>query len=265
MTLASPRLPPHASSDHTWPPSLDLLPWVCLTLALILWLGGWNQPLFLWLHTHQLQWGSFLWANLTMLGDSALTPLVLVIYIRKRPDLLWAALMGGLLTWMVTHGLKPWIDEARPPAVLAIEVIGRRLLHSSFPSGHSASIFAVSALLIYGLPLRERAARWSLVGLAVLVGLSRIGVGVHWPVDVLAGAAMGWLCARGGLWLAQYWVWGKRGWGRALPVAFLLFLALYNLFWNKTGFDNVWLTQYGLTLLALGRAAYELWCLRPVR
>ena len=245
--------------------ALDLLPWIFLLLAAILWLGGWNQPLFIWLHTHQLQWGTFLWANLTMLGDSALTPLVLVVYIRKRPDLLWAAFLGGVLTWMLTHGLKPWIDEARPPAVLSIEVIGRRLLHSSFPSGHSASIFALVALLVYGLPVSRPSRRWALVGLACLVGLSRIGVVVHWPVDVLAGAAMGWLCARAGLWLSHYWVWGKRGRGRLLPLGLLLVLALYDLFWNKTGFDNVWPTQYGLTLLALARAAYEFWCLRLER
>ncbi len=227
------------------------LPLALLGLAGVLWFAGWNAPVFLWLHEHQLLLGGTLWSNLTLLGDSAMTPLLMVIFIRRRPDLLWAAVVGSVLAYAVSHGIKPLVDEARPPAVLDIVVIGRRLLHSSFPSGHSTSIFVLAGLLILGVPLRDRWARAGVLALAALVGLSRIGVGVHWPVDVLAGAALGWLCAAGGLAVARRWPWGAQGAGRALPIVLLFLLGLYNLFGNRTGFSDVGLLQYGLTGLAL--------------
>jgi undecaprenyl-diphosphatase len=58
---------------------------------------------------------------------------------------------------------------------------------SSFPAGHAATAFAGAVLLSYVLP---RA--WPLfVGLALAIGYSRVYVGVHYPGDVLGGAAIG--------------------------------------------------------------------------
>ncbi len=241
------------------------LPLALLGMAAVLWFSGWNMPVFLWLHEHQLLLGGTLWSNLTMLGDSALTPLILVIFIRRRPDLLWAAVIGSVLAYAVSHGLKPIINEARPPAVLDIVVVGPRLLHSSFPSGHTTSIFVLAGLLILGLPLKDRRARAGVLTVAALVGLSRIGVGVHWPVDVLSGAIIGWLCAAAGLALARRWPWGTTGTGRALPVLLLFVLAVFNLQNDHTGFGDVWLLQKGLSVMALVWGAMELYRWRHER
>ncbi|MDE1941649.1 MAG: phosphatase PAP2 family protein [Betaproteobacteria bacterium] len=234
------------------------LPLVALALAALLWLTGWNRPVFLWLHEHLLLLGGVLWANLTMLGDTAVTPLLLVFYIRRRPGLLWAAVIAGVLSYAVSHSLKPLINEARPPAVLDIVVVGPRLLHSSFPSGHTTTIFVWAGLLLLGGGLSHRLGRFFVLLLAVLVGLSRIGVGVHWPVDVLAGAALGWLSAAAGLALASRWPWGANGPGRLLPIGLLLLMAAYSLLWHRTGFTGVWLTQQGVTLAALAWGISEL-------
>lgn len=234
------------------------LPLGALALAALLWFSGWNAPVFLWLHEHLLPLGGFLWANLTMLGDSAVTCLLLVVYVRRRPDLLWAAVIAGVLSYAVSHSLKPLIDEARPPAVLDIVVVGPRLLHSSFPSGHTTTIFVWAGLLLLGGGVSHRLGRVAVLGLAALVGLSRIGVGVHWPVDVLSGAALGWLSAAAGLAIAARWPWGARGYGRLLPIGLLLLMAAYNLFWHRTGFTGVWLTQQGITLAALVWGVIEL-------
>jgi zinc transporter ZupT len=45
--------------------------------------------------------------------------------------------------------------------------------------------------------------RWLLFGIALLVGLSRIGVGVHWPTDICAGLILGWGSAWLGWLIAQ--------------------------------------------------------------
>jgi len=58
----------------------------------------------------------------------------------------------------------------------------------SFPSGHASRAFALAAFV--GLRFRWRAGS-AASAFAILVGLSRIYLGVHWPSDVLAGALLG--------------------------------------------------------------------------
>ena len=58
---------------------------------------------------------------------------------------------------------------------------------ASFPSGHTVTAFATALALGWFAPRL----RWPLFALAVLIGLSRVGVGAHYPSDVLAGAALG--------------------------------------------------------------------------
>ena len=92
------------------------------------------------------------------------------------------ALAEGMNGLMV-HGLKNWVNEPRPDGA-----------PYSFPSGHTcASIGA--ALAMY--PFLERKWGIPLVILAVLISLSRLYVGVHYPTDVLGGAVVGAFAAWG--------------------------------------------------------------------
>ncbi|NPV52390.1 MAG: phosphatase PAP2 family protein [Firmicutes bacterium] len=61
----------------------------------------------------------------------------------------------------------------------------------SFPSGHATVIFALAQ--VYGLEYRRL--RLLFLALAALVGFSRLYVGMHYPIDVLAGGAMGLIVA----------------------------------------------------------------------
>ena len=67
------------------------------------------------------------------------------------------------------------------------------------PSGHTTAAFA-GALVLATLP------GWGLgaVSIACLVGLSRMYMGAHYPTDVLAGAALGSLCATVALAITTY-------------------------------------------------------------
>ena len=65
----------------------------------------------------------------------------------------------------------------------------------SFPSGHT-----MHAVASYGRPWRIfPALSWTLVPAAGLIALSRVVLGLHYPTDVLAGAAIGALLAASGL------------------------------------------------------------------
>ena len=68
----------------------------------------------------------------------------------------------------------------------------------SFPSGHT--LHAVSFTILYGTCVPELL--WILVPCALLIALSRVILGLHYPSDVLAGAALGALLALSSLSIA---------------------------------------------------------------
>ncbi|HEY4029795.1 MAG TPA: phosphatase PAP2 family protein [Caulobacteraceae bacterium] len=97
---------------------------------------------------------------------------------------------GGLL---ITNLLKDWFQRDRPPAALHVV----QAINASFPSGHatlSATVFLTLGALIAHFAERRRVRVYALAAaviLSVLVGCSRVYLGVHWPTDVLAGWCLG--------------------------------------------------------------------------
>jgi membrane-associated phospholipid phosphatase len=208
-----------------------------------------NRDLFVFLH-HWLRQIHLdvVWEALTFFGDAGVTPLIMIWFIARRPDLVWATLWASLLAYFVSHGLKPLVNELRPPAVLEhLDVLGPYLKYSSFPSGHATTIFTCIGLLTLGIPTRG-VTTWLLWIIGITVALSRIAVGVHWPIDVLAGLMIGWLSASCGLWLASRYHSDSRGY-YWIPLVVLLALVLFNLFGEPYGFKSLWLLQKVIALL----------------
>lgn len=86
--------------------------------------------------------------------------------------------------------LKHWLDYPRPASVLSPEflrVVGVPKYTHSLPSGHTAFAMTVAAGL---WPMLPRPARIGLAGYVFWVGVSRISLGMHFPADVIAGAAL---------------------------------------------------------------------------
>ncbi len=69
---------------------------------------------------------------------------------------------------------------------ISVHLVGRSLKYNSFPSGHSATAFTGAAILVYLFG----GWYWLSFAVAGLVAYSRIYVGVHYPLDVSAGAVL---------------------------------------------------------------------------
>jgi membrane-associated phospholipid phosphatase len=150
----------------------------------------------------------WLWESLTTLGDGRVQLALMLPFCLRYPRVFWALVVGALLAGAMSRGLKIWFDLPRPAAVLdasQITIIGARLTAHSFPSGHTVSAFS---FVVAWLALLGWRRAWPIIVIAALAGFSRIAVGAHWPVDVLAGAliglAGGWL----GLRLTRRFRWG---------------------------------------------------------
>lgn len=123
-----------------------------------------------------------------LLGIAATAFLLLV---RRRREALWFAvsLVGAS---SLSSVIKLLVHRSRPELVPHLAMVS----NASFPSGHatiSTAVYLTLALMI-GRTQRAPAVRGFLVGfailIAVLIGCSRVFLGVHWPSDVLAG----WCC-----------------------------------------------------------------------
>lgn len=189
-----------------------LLPLFCLAVFLAVYGMDANRAGFELLNRLGPLTGDWLWANLTVLGDTLVALALCLLLWRRRPDLVWAILFAALLATLWARGFKPLLDVARPPAVLeGVHVIGRAYRANSFPSGHATTAFTLAGMLVLGFGWRP----WTIgaVALAALVAVSRAAVGVHWPLDLLAGAFGGWLAAAAGLWIANRTLaFGSRPW-----------------------------------------------------
>lgn len=126
--------------------------------------------------------------NVGTVGAVALAGLVALLSKHRRIGL--AVLISGGTAWLVSHVLKDMIGRARPNEFIMDAIIRYDSLAvgNGFPSGHATVAAAVAMSLAMVLPRR-----WVpfLIIAAFLVGLSRVYLGVHLPLDVVGGWCIG--------------------------------------------------------------------------
>ena len=129
----------------------------------------------------------------------ALPPLIYFVNPEKALPFLLSALAAFAIELPTYKLLKSSIRRDRPcETQLAVY---KRISPSdrfSFPSGHTAAAVVIATLISYFFPIMTLPAfSW-----ALLVGFSRIFLGVHYPTDVLASLFIGLLCGSCGLLIA---------------------------------------------------------------
>lgn len=182
--------------------------------------ANFDEPLLLWFRlsgdSGRLvgpEWTVTFWSGLSWLGETTqlivltiLAILGLLLLRRWHKALFITAMMLSGIT--LSTALKHWVARPRPQLVAHLDYVSSL----SFPSGHTLNntLFYLTVALLFSPILRRRISRWALytsaVCLSLMIGVSRIALGVHWPSDVLASwiIATAWLC----LWIMlakHYW------------------------------------------------------------
>lgn len=149
-------------------------------------------------------WMAFLFAFLSHLGSVwFVAPVVVVAYwfgdrYRFAPWL--GIVIGGYALMIAAKGYfaieRPDVGPAVDPGTLPVPVQAVyapavEITTSSFPSGHALAGTVVWTMLALETDYGTRRARWAVAAFVVaLVSLSRVAVGVHYPIDVVVGVAI---------------------------------------------------------------------------
>ncbi len=139
----------------------------------------------------------FFFRNITHLGDGIfILSLAAILALLKKYFQSVGIVAGYLLSGIFAQSGKKLLALPRPKAWF--EALGEKVyevpgldvhMKGSFPSGHTASVFALAIFLIILLPYRWYS--WLILLFACIVGYSRIYLSQHFPVDVWAGAMIG--------------------------------------------------------------------------
>jgi len=167
-----------------------------------------DHRLFLWCNAALSGWAStWFFGIVTWLGNG------FVLAIMILPGLAWrdrphfrrhaiAMIASVAATGLLVNVAKALVGRPRPPlwaasAGWSVHVPFGVPEDGSMPSGHAQTAFGAAVYLSLAYP------RWAplWIGSAVLVGVSRVALGVHFPSDVLVGACIGAL----GSWVAFRW------------------------------------------------------------
>ncbi len=224
-------------------PSLFYLP-ISLLIATALFLYTQGS-----LHTDkyvQIQKGSFFFINynlgqfpnliynITQLGDASIILSFLSIFILYAPKIWESLISASLVSVLFSSGLKNIFLVPRPAVVFdkdSFIIIGKTAVgHASLPSGHSITVFTTLTILLFGCMPGKLADKILWVPAIIITGLiiafTRVGVGAHYPLDVIIGSIIGYISGLTGIFISRkYSIWAWINNKKYYPVFILLMLA----------------------------------------
>ena len=142
---------------------------------------GNRPPLLDWLMLGLTQLGNFIFAII----------LALTFYFTESKLFAYSLIFGVITLGLMIEIIKLYIRRVRPYIKLKkIRIVGSKASGRSFPSGHTGQAFFLVSLIAHYYHVNIYL--WILLyATALLVGITRIYVGMHYPRDVLAGAILG--------------------------------------------------------------------------
>ncbi|RUT47480.1 phosphatase PAP2 family protein [Paenibacillus anaericanus] len=173
--------------------------------TIITFIQGLESPLL----TSLMKFFTWIGGGIPVATITLLTMVVLYVFLRHRKELIFLSLVvvGSVL---INSVLKLVFSRSRPTVYRIIEATGY-----SFPSGHSMFAFSFYGVLAF-LLWRHVPVTWGRVLLIIfsslfilLIGISRIYLGVHYPSDVLGAYLMSGCWLTCSIWWYQRWM--KRG------------------------------------------------------
>lgn len=168
----------------------------CLLAVSLVWTAGQRIDMYVFsffnLHGRRPRWLDRTMLIVTEFGNGVVTlAIAIIFYFAVNHILAYKYILGTLTLWLIVEYMKLMIRRARPYTSLSTaRVVGAPARGKSFPSGHTSQAFYTATMLatyfnvglLLGLPLYF---------LALLVGITRMYMGMHYPRDVLAGAILG--------------------------------------------------------------------------
>jgi undecaprenyl-diphosphatase len=160
-----------------------------------------------------ITWFGTTWVS----GAFLLIGICLAIPARQRIRVICCCAAAMILSGLLNHEIKSLVHRPRPVNYFSVQhtasprtvhVVGDTLRYRSFPSGHANTAFGVAAIathLFGGLGI------YAFIP-AVLTAYSRVYMGVHFPLDTLAGGALGALTT----WAVMAWCDRRRGRNRTV-------------------------------------------------
>ncbi len=126
-----------------------------------------------------------------------LAVLLILFFKNRKKDFLFISLISALISRFVfTEIIRFFYFRPRPFIEKGVMPLFEHEASASFPSGHAAFFFALSAGIYY---YNKKAGLWFFAGSAV-IGLARVFAGVHYFTDVLGGLAIGFFS----FWLVNF-------------------------------------------------------------
>ncbi|MGJ1446499.1 phosphatase PAP2 family protein [Sphingobacterium spiritivorum] len=172
--------------------------------------------------------------NLTQFGDALICLSLLAVFFVFAPKLWEALIVSSIVSCLYSGILKKIFSIPRPAAVFDITsfvIIGKTLTgHNSLPSGHSITVFSTLTVLMFAFIPQKFWYKILWIFSIVMIGLilisTRVGVGAHYPIDVIVGGIIGYITGLTGIFITRkYKICNWINCKKYYPVFILLFLA----------------------------------------
>jgi membrane-associated phospholipid phosphatase len=187
---------------------------------------------FFYINHHLGQFPAILY-NVTQIGDATIFLSFLSIFIVYAPKIWEALLSASVVSLILSSILKNIFSVPRPAVVFdnsSFVIIGQTAVgHASLPSGHSITVFTTLTVLLFALMPEKLKYKilwfFFIICAGLIIAFTRVGVGAHFPLDVIIGSIVGYISGLIGIFISQkFKIWSWVGIKKYYPIFFVLML-----------------------------------------